>query len=127
MDETRLNRTALVKCQFGVADTHPRPFRQLKRASLRYTGRLILMSHISTSPAIRKTSSETVYCLLSNICVEFRRSSRDIHCAGAAPNFEESPVLTKIDQFLDCRIIHHNFDRHCSFRRLELHQYASSF
>jgi hypothetical protein len=35
------------------------------------------MSHILTSPAIRKTSSETVYCPLSNICAEFRRSSRD--------------------------------------------------
>jgi len=28
-----------VKCQFGVLDTHHHPFRQLKHASLGYTGR----------------------------------------------------------------------------------------
>src|SRR6476659_9172269 len=76
-DETRLNRPALVKCQFGVADTHPRPFRQLKHRNVKYTGRLTLLSHISTSLAIQKTLSETVYCLLLNICVAFRRSSRE--------------------------------------------------
>jgi hypothetical protein len=75
-DDTRLNRIALVKCQFGVVDTHHRPFRQLKHASLGYTGHPILMSHTLTSPVIQRMSSQTVYCRSSNICVEFRRSSR---------------------------------------------------
>jgi hypothetical protein len=75
-DDTRLDRIALVKCQFGVVDTHHRPFRQIKHASPGYTGRPILMSHTLTSPAIQRMSSQTVYCRSSNICVEFKRSSR---------------------------------------------------
>src|SRR6266436_3736586 len=91
MDETRLNRTTLVKCQFGVADTHPRPFRQLKRASLRYIERPILMRHTLTSHAIQKTSSQTVSCLLSNICVDFRRSK-----VGGHPSRPPLPPMRTI-------------------------------
>ena len=31
-------------------------------------------------------------------------------------------ILTKMDKLLDCRIIHHNFYQHRSFRRVELEQ-----
>ena len=40
------------------------------------------MSHTLTSRAIQKTSSGTAYCRLSNICVEFRRSSGRQCCGG---------------------------------------------
>ena len=100
-DETRLNRTALVKCQFGVADTHPRPFRQLKHRNVKYTGRLTLLSHISTSLAIQKTLSETVYCLLLNICVAFRRSSRDIRCAATSNCRQRGSVPPHINRHFD--------------------------
>lgn len=90
-----------VKCQFGVADTHPRPFRQLKHRNVKYTGCLTLLSHISTSLAIQKTLSETVYCLLLNICVAFRRSSRDIRCAATSNCRHRGRVPPHINRHFD--------------------------
>src|SRR4029078_5856773 len=75
-DETRSERTAFVTCRFGVADTPPRRFRRLKRASPKYTDRPTAMSHILTAPVTQKTSSPTGYFLLSSIFVAYRKSSR---------------------------------------------------
>jgi Cytochrome C oxidase, cbb3-type, subunit III len=46
-----------------------------RRSSVKSTSILTVMSHILTSRAIQKTSSETASCRSSNIFVEFRRSS----------------------------------------------------
>jgi hypothetical protein len=91
MDGMRRGRTALVKCQFGVADTPPRPFLRRRRSSVKFTSSLTAMSHILTSPAIRKTSSETASCLSSNICGEFRRSSWH-YGGGAQPDQSVTPT-----------------------------------
>jgi hypothetical protein len=48
------------------------------------------MSHTLTSHAIQKMSSQTVSCPLSNICVEFRRSSR--HAVAAMG--EQKRIMT---------------------------------
>ena len=54
----------------------PSPVSPTKTSKRKVYRRLTLLSHILTSLAIQKTLSETVYCLLLNICVAFRRSSR---------------------------------------------------
>ena len=58
-------------------------------------------SHISTSLAIQKTLSETVYCLLLNICVAFRRSSRDIRCAATSNCRQRGSVPPHINRHFD--------------------------
>jgi Cytochrome C oxidase, cbb3-type, subunit III len=60
---------------WGCRHTPPRPFLRQRRSSVKFTSGLTAMSHILTSRAIQKTSSETASCRSSNTCVEFRRSS----------------------------------------------------
>ncbi|MGB7772065.1 MAG: hypothetical protein WBL43_09525 [Pseudolabrys sp.] len=79
----------------------PSPVSPLKHRNVKYTGRLTLLSHISTSLAIQKTLSETVYCLLLNICVAFRRSSRDIRCAATSNCRQRGRVPPHINRHFD--------------------------
>ena len=62
-----------MRCRSGGVDLRHRLFCQTNPRDRTYPTR---MNHISTSPAIRRTSLRTVFCPLSNICGEFRSLNR---------------------------------------------------